>query len=254
MESVAICLYSKYSQRSKEFLDDIHPQMGIQMLCIDNDKVRQAIMNDNQGYHVKTVPCIFLFHSNGRLEKYEGSDAFTWLRKVREALNANMFQQQQQQQQQQPQQTLIQPPQQQQITPIQSLQSIQQQQPQMMPPPSPQQQQKQQVPPPPQPQPLLQDPYGQPPLQPPLNIDNNEPLDITPIGENGIQSLHDNNMPPQQDAEDIINKEMELRMASEQIMTRKQDNIKEIAQAMQRQRESDDDQMEKPALYPKDRL
>lgn len=248
MESVAVCLYSKYSQRSKEFLDDIHPQMGIQMLCIDNDKVRQAIMNDNQGYHIKTVPCIFLFHSSGRLEKYEGSDAFTWLRKVREALNANMFQEQQQTpiQQQQPQA----PPQ---ITPIQSLQSIQQQQQQqqMMPPPPPPPPQQQQQPP------LLQDPYGQPPPppQPPFNTNNNDqPLDITPIGENGIQSLQDNNMPPQQDAEDIINKEMELRMASEHIMTRKQDNIKEIAQAMQRQRESDDDQMEKPALYPKDRI
>ena len=239
METVAVCLYSKYSQRSKEFLDDIHPSMGIQMLCIDNEEVRQAIVKDNQGYHIKTVPCIFLFHSNGRLEKYEGSDAFTWLRKAREIMEANMFQQQQQM----PQQTPIQlqqpvPPQQ---TPIQ----LQQTPIQLQQPVPPQQTPIQQQMPPEIPQP--------PPFEPQLPYEqiNNEPLDITPIDENGIQSLHQN-MPPQQNAEDIMNQEMELRRASDQIMTRKQDNIKELAQMMQRQRESDDDKIAPPPLYPQD--
>lgn len=239
METVAVCLYSKYSQRSKEFLDDIHPSMGIQMLCIDNEEVRQAIVKDNHGYHIKTVPCIFLFHSNGRLEKYEGSDAFTWLRKAREIMEANMFQQQQQM----PQQTPIQlqqpvPPQQ---TPIQ----LQQTPIQLQQPVPPQQTPIQQQMPPEIPQP--------PPFEPQLPYEqiNNEPLDITPIDENGIQSLHQN-MPPQQNAEDIMNQEMELRRASDQIMTRKQDNIKELAQMMQRQRESDDDKIAPPPLYPQD--
>ena len=235
METVAVCLYSKYSQRSKEFLDDIHPSMGIQMLCIDNEQVRQAIVKDNHGYHIKTVPCIFLFHSNGRLEKYEGSDAFAWLRKAREVMEANMFQQQEQVMPQQ--------------TPIQFQQP---QQPQM-----PQQTRiAQQTP---SPLPEIQQPPPPPPFdlpQPqtfptPYEQVSNEPLDITPIDENGIQSLNQN-LPPQQNAEDIMNQEMELRRASDQIMTRKQDNIKELAQMMQRQRESDDDKIAPPPLYPQD--
>lgn len=236
METVAVCLYSKYSQRSKEFLDDIHPSMGIQMLCIDNEEVRQAIVKDNQGYHIKTVPCIFLFHSNGRLEKYEGSDAFTWLRKAREVIEANSFQQQQQMLQQTPIQ--LQQPVQPQQTPIQFQQPVQPQQTQI----------QQQMPSPPQPE-IQQPPQFEP--QQPYEHVNNEPLDITPIDENGIQSLHQN-LPPQQNAEDIMNQEMELRRASDQIMTRKQDNIKELAQMMQRQRESDDDKIAPPPLYPQD--
>lgn len=232
MESVAVCLYSKYSQRSKEFLDDIHPDMGIQMLCIDNEEVRQALLKDTHGYHIKTVPCVFVFHSNGRLEKYEGSDAFTWLRKTREVLEAKMFQQQQQQPQQ---------------TPIQFQQSPPRQTPIQLQPPTPPQQPPIQL----QPVPLEELPPAS--FEPPSPYEqvNNEPLDITPIDENGIQSLQQN-LPPQQTAEDMMNQEMELRRASDQIMTRKQDNIKELAQMMQRQRERDDDKIAPPPLYPQD--
>jgi len=234
METVAVCLYSKYSQRCKEFLDDLQPQLGVQMLCIDNEEVRQAILKDNHGYHIKTVPCIFLFYPNGRLEKYEGSDAFTWLRKVQEVLNANRYQQPQQQiqpplqpqntpiQQLQPQNTPIQP--QQKTTPIQQLQSLPLQQPFEEPEFNPS---------PPQ------------PFQPPFE----EPVDITPIEENGIQNVTQQ----QQTPEEIMNQEMEIRRASEQIITRKQDNIKELAQMMQRQRENDDEKITPPALYPKDK-
>lgn len=220
MDTIAVCLYSKYSQRCKEFMEDLVP--GAHMLCVDHIKVRQAIMNDNHGYNIKTVPCVFLFYPNGKLEKYEGSDAFTWLRQVK---NVMMVQQEPQSFNQPPQHTILQEP-----------QSFNQ--------------------PPPQPQhTILQEPFNnQPPPQPqqhttlqepPSFNQQQEPLDITPIGENELQP---------QNAEEIINKEMEMRMASEQIMTRKQENIKELAQLMQRQRESDDDQIEPPPLYPKDRL
>lgn len=224
METVAVCLYSKYSQRCKEFLDDLQPHTGVQMLCIDNEEVRQAIVKDNHGYHIKTVPCVFLFYPNGRLEKYEGSDAFTWLRKVQEILNTNIYQQQPPQQTpiQPPQQTPIQPPQQ---TPIQQLQTpVKQQSPPFQEPP---------------------EFNPSPPQQFPPSFE--EPLDITPIEENGIQ-----NNSQQQSPEEIMNQEMELRRASEQIITRKQDNIKELAQMMQRQRENDDDKIAPPALYPKE--
>lgn len=201
METVAVCLYSKYSQRCKEFLDDLRPGIDINMLSIDNDEVRKAIINDNNGYHIKTVPCIFLFYPNGRLEKYEGSDAFTWLRKIKEILENNA----------RPQQTTF----------IQM----------------------------PQEQEQVQEPIQEPE---PMRQSIQEPLDITPVGENGIQSVSGSGT-QQQNAEDIINQEMELRRASDQIITRKQDNIKELAQMMQRQRENDDDKIAPPALYPKDR-
>lgn len=83
---IAILLYSKYSQRCKEFLDLVDDRMGIRTLCIDNKEVREKIVEDTNGYHVRTVPCVFLLFSNGRLEKYEGSDAFVWLRKIVETL------------------------------------------------------------------------------------------------------------------------------------------------------------------------
>lgn len=218
METVAVCLYSKYSQRCKEFLDDLHPSMGVQMLCIDNETIRKSILQDQHGYNIKTVPCVFLFYPNGRLEKYEGSDAFTWLRKMLEILES------QRQPQQQQQQTFVQPPQQQ-APPAQTFV---------------------QAPPPPLPQ--------QTPIQPPTPEqlqqlqETEEAFEIMNIEENGIQAQASSN------PEDIINREMELRRASDQIITRKQDNIKELAQMMQRQRESDDDKIAPPALYPKDRF
>lgn len=212
METVAVCLYSKYSQRCKEFLDDLDlMERMVHMLCIDNEEVRQAIVKDSHGYHIRTVPCVFVFYPNGRLEKYEGSDAFTWLRKIKDVLRSNAP-----------------PPIQQ--TPIQAQPLVQQTPIQAQPPVQP--------PPPP------------PPVQQP-SPQEFEPLDITPIGEDGIPNTQPQQL-QQQNAEDIINKEMEMRRASDQIITRKQDNIKELAQMMQRQRENDDDKIAPPPLYPKD--
>lgn len=210
METVAICLYSKYSQRCNDFLTDMDPQLGVHKLCIDHVDVRETLVKDEQGYNVRTVPCIFLFYPNGRLEKYEGSDAFTWLRKIKEILYQPSVSPQPQA-----------PPQQ---TPIQQLKTI------PRPEPPPQQQQFE----------LPSMEHDLEPLQ--------QPLDITPIEENGIQGGGEGGL------EDIMNKEMELRRASDQVITRKQENIKELAQMMQRQRESDDDKIAPPALYPKEQV
>ena len=214
METVAVCLYSKYSQRCKEFLDDLHPSMGVQMLCIDNETVRKSILQDQHGYNIKTVPCVFLFYPNGRLEKYEGSDAFTWLRKMLEILES----------QRKPQQTTM-------IAP------------QAQPQPFVQQAPQQQAPPPQQTT-LIQPPT---PEQLQRLQETEEAFEIMDVEENGLPP-----QPPNNNPEDIINREMELRRASDQIITRKQENIKELAQMMQRQRESDDDKIAPPALYPKD--
>lgn len=214
METVAVCLYSKYSQRCKEFLDDLHPSLEVQMLCIDNETVRKSILQDQHGYNIKTVPCVFLFYPNGRLEKYEGSDAFTWLRKMLETLES-----QRQPPPPTPQTTMLAPP----------------------------VQQQQQSPPLPQPQ---QTTLIQPPTPEQLQRlqETEESFEIMDVEENGLQPANQ----PANNPEDIINREMELRRASDQIITRKQENIKELAQMMQRQRESDDDKIAPPALYPKD--
>lgn len=202
MASVAVCLYSKYSQRCKEFLDDLPDNMGVQMLCIDNKQVRKAVMQDANGYHIKTVPCIFLFYSNGRLEKFEGSDAFVWLRE---------------------------------------------------------QVQKKEVPPPPRPKSTparKQAAARQSAVSVSADIveigkdeDDEDVVDdrsqeeediFFPDGSNQTQPQQ------QQPTEDMIENEISMRRASDQIITRKQDNIKELAQAMQRQREVEEERMNPP--------
>ena len=201
METIAVCLYSKYSQRCKEFLDDIREDMGIQMLCIDNKDVRDTIQKDYNGYHIKTVPCIFLFFPNGRLEKYEGSDAFVWLRKVKNKLvfvstntnNPNTSYEEED-----------------------NYDDDDNDEPEQLQLPQP----------PPSRSSISQQPIGA--------------LDITPIEENGINE----NEP--MDTEKMIDNELSMRRASDQIITRKQDNIKDIAQQMQRQRESEEELMNPP--------
>jgi hypothetical protein len=49
------------------------------MLCIDNQEIRRVIEEDACHYGVFEVPCILVFYQNGRLDKYEGDDAFSWL-------------------------------------------------------------------------------------------------------------------------------------------------------------------------------
>lgn len=164
--SVVLCLYSKYSQRCKEFLDDVQEEMGIQMLCIDHKDVREMISRDTNGYHVRTVPCIFLLYSNGRLEKYEGSDAFVWLRKYKESTEEET---------------------------------------------------------------------------------TAAPLPSTKAPDESTESISTiSSEPPKQTVEELIDKEMIMRRASDQVITKKNEGIKELAQMIQRQRESEEEQMNPP--------
>lgn len=169
MSTVAICLYSKYSQRCKEFMDEMGEDLDIQMISIDNQKIRETVLRDSQGYHVKTVPCIFLLYGNGRLEKYEGSDAFVWLRKVKEALEE----------------------------------------------PSPSKSEVQ------------QEEVSQPLVIP--TDEEEEPEQAVAVKTQVGKMLESQNQLRQQ--------------GTDQIMTKKQENIKDLAQAMQRQREEEDDQV-----------
>jgi hypothetical protein len=80
----SVLLFSKYSSNCKKMFDiisasgidilDIH----IQLLCIDNESIRQRIKQNNQ-IDVSSVPCILSIFSNGKVEKYDGSYAFSWI-------------------------------------------------------------------------------------------------------------------------------------------------------------------------------
>jgi hypothetical protein len=185
--SVVLCLYSKYSQRCKEFLDDVREEMDIQMLCIDHREIRDMISKDMNGYHVRTVPCIFILYSNGRLEKYEGSDAFVWLRKLKDEIAPSSSSVPAQV----PAQVPVQP------TPTQPLSAP------SSPPPS-------------------------------TSIDEIEMISTV------------NTEPPKQTVEELIDKEMSMRRATDQVITKKNEGIKELAQMLQRQRESEEEQMNPP--------
>jgi hypothetical protein len=50
----------------------------IQLLCIDNESIRQRIKQNNQ-IDISSVPCILSIFSNGKVEKYDGSYAFSWI-------------------------------------------------------------------------------------------------------------------------------------------------------------------------------
>ena len=76
-----ICLYSKFSEHSKKFVE-MSNTLPINFICIDNKKVRQLIISD-QKLQITFVPCILSVFSDGRLEKYEGPDAFEWLKKLK---------------------------------------------------------------------------------------------------------------------------------------------------------------------------
>ena len=79
LSGMTVCLYSKYSASCVDFFQDMVYLRGIKMLCIDNEEVRKIIEKDRAHYEVMEVPCIMVFYKNGRLDKYEGLDAFSWI-------------------------------------------------------------------------------------------------------------------------------------------------------------------------------
>jgi hypothetical protein len=85
---VTVCLYSKYSEKCVLFFQDMVYLKGVRMLCIDNQSVREMIEMDSCRYDIQEVPCILSFFKNGRMDKYEGEDAFAWLRDRKQRLLA----------------------------------------------------------------------------------------------------------------------------------------------------------------------
>lgn len=81
--SVIVVFYSRYSQPSLNFLTEVEKIMDIRKLCVDNENVREKILEEKENYSIECVPSVLIFHSNGFLEKQAGNQCFEWLEKVK---------------------------------------------------------------------------------------------------------------------------------------------------------------------------
>ena len=88
MSSYSILLHSKYSENSKKLLASIEASgvnfyefTKIQLVCIDNEEVRDRIAN-NKEIDIQAVPCVLNIFNDGNVEKYEGVDAFKWVEQI----------------------------------------------------------------------------------------------------------------------------------------------------------------------------
>ncbi|MBL4898369.1 MAG: hypothetical protein JKX76_01850 [Colwellia sp.] len=75
-----ICLYSKFSNVSKQFLSKISNVDFIRPICIDNEKIRVAVANDKK-LNITKVPTILVIHDDGLVEKFD-NNVFEWLEEI----------------------------------------------------------------------------------------------------------------------------------------------------------------------------
>jgi len=90
-----LCLYSKFSNTSKNFLDLVNNNSidYITPVCIDNKEIRDKIISSS--YQIQYVPCLLFIYASGSIEKYEGDLAFKWLNEI---INKKMIENQKMQQ------------------------------------------------------------------------------------------------------------------------------------------------------------
>ncbi len=77
-------IYSKYSANSTKFLEliknsgvDFTNLLKLELLCIDNQTIRNRIMK-NTKIDIKSVPCVLIVFPDGNIEKYDGDSVFNW--------------------------------------------------------------------------------------------------------------------------------------------------------------------------------
>ena len=88
--TLSVLLYSKYSMHSNRLMNtiknsnvDFINRFSIQPFCVDNQNVRQRILQ-NKDIEINTVPCLLLTYPDGGVEKYDGQNLLNW---VNERLN-----------------------------------------------------------------------------------------------------------------------------------------------------------------------
>ena len=81
-QQFSILLYSQYSSKCKKLTNlieecqiDIKSIMNLNMVCIDNEKIRKQI-SSSKNIIINYVPCILIVYDDGGVEKYEGSKSF----------------------------------------------------------------------------------------------------------------------------------------------------------------------------------
>ena len=84
--SVVVVLYSKYSNTCEKLLQ-MMSTMDFRKICVDHEEVRRLILKEDQKYSIRVVPSILVFFSTGIMKKYEGSDAFVWVKETLEKMN-----------------------------------------------------------------------------------------------------------------------------------------------------------------------
>lgn len=83
MSSMTILLHSKYSPQSQKLIKIISANRLVDLLdlrsvCVDNDKVRQQILQNNH-IDLTEVPCLVILKLDGNISKFEGQDAVAWI-------------------------------------------------------------------------------------------------------------------------------------------------------------------------------
>jgi len=82
-----VLLYSKYSNCTNKLIEEIKKSgvntapFKIQMLCVDNSKIRNRILKNKQ-IDVSTIPCLLLIYQDGGIEKFDGNHIFDWFREL----------------------------------------------------------------------------------------------------------------------------------------------------------------------------
>jgi hypothetical protein len=86
-----VLLFSKFSMSSTNLLKQINeiPELleSISIICIDNKKVREQILND-QKIKIKNVPCLIRINNNTEnYDIYEGQNVFDFFKNITHKIN-----------------------------------------------------------------------------------------------------------------------------------------------------------------------
>jgi hypothetical protein len=82
MSTIVLFLYSKYIPQVKPYLDIIQKLDYVQTLCVDNEKIRQVILESSL-LNIKKVPCFIVINKDNSVYQY--TDVPVFLQKLIEA-------------------------------------------------------------------------------------------------------------------------------------------------------------------------
>ena len=75
-----VYVYSKYSSNCKIISENLQKYFTYRSLCIDNPIIKKQIAKSKM--NIKYVPCILVLESSGTVLKYEGTQAFNFMRDI----------------------------------------------------------------------------------------------------------------------------------------------------------------------------